>query len=120
MQEVASGGIPLIRGFPLLFAGQDVPATRKLAFEFLKQHFDEIMRGNPSIFGLSFGAMLPNVGGGFCDTQSRKELEAYFAPLTSKYEGAPRNLAQVLESIDLCVARVDAQRAGVADFLKKY
>jgi len=47
-------------------------------------------------------------------------LEAYFTPLTGKYEGAPRNLAQVLESIDLCVARVSAQRAGVAEFLKQY
>ena len=120
MREVASGSLPLVRAYPLLFAGQEVPATRTLAFQFLKSHFDEIMRGNPSIFGFSFGAMLPNVGGGFCDAQSRRELESFFAPLTSRYEGAPRNLAQVLESIDLCVAQVKAQRDGVVQFLKQY
>ena len=120
MEEVASGRIPLSGGLPLLFAGQGAPATRRLAFQFLKQHFNEIMKDNPSIFGSSVGAMLPNVGSGSCDLASRQELADYFTPLVSKYEGAPRNLAQVLETVDLCVARVSAQRQGVADFLKRY
>ena len=120
MEDVASGRVPLSSGLPLLSAGQGAPATRHLAFQFLKQHFNEIMKDNPSIFGTSLGASLPNVGVGSCDPESRKELADYFTPLVSKYEGAPRNLAHVLETIDLCVARVNAQRQGVADFLKKY
>ena len=36
----------------------------------------------------------------------------------SSYEGAPRNLAQTLETIDLCIARVKSQGPGVAEFLR--
>jgi alanyl aminopeptidase len=78
------------------------------------------MKGNPSIFGFSFGARLPNVGRNFCDAESRKQLHDYFDPLVAKYDGAPRNLAQALEGVDLCIARVAAQRPGVSEFLAKY
>jgi hypothetical protein len=40
--------------------------------------------------------------------------------MVDKYQGAPRNLAQVLEGIDLCVARKAAQAPSVASFLEKY
>ena len=69
MQEVLSGRVKLADGFVLLFGGQGSPATRKMPFEFLKAHFDEIMKDNPSIFGNSFGSFLPRVGGGFCGMQ---------------------------------------------------
>ena len=49
------------------------------------------MKDNPSIFGTSFGSYLPNVGRRFCDAESRKQLQDYFAPLVDKYDGAPRN-----------------------------
>ena len=120
MREVASGRIRLADGFILLLAGQGAPATRKTAFEFIKSNFEQITKGNPSIFGFSVGATLPNAGGGLCDPQSRKELEDFFKPKVEKFDGAPRNLAHVLESIDLCIARVAAQRPGVAEFLQKY
>jgi alanyl aminopeptidase len=120
MQEVLTGKIKLADGFLLLFGGQGSRATRKQPFEFLKAHFNEIMKDNPSIFGTSFGSFLPNVGGSFCDAESRKQLSDYFTPLVDKYDGAPRNLAQVLESVDLCIARVAAQRPSVIEFLSKY
>jgi hypothetical protein len=91
-----------------------------MPFEFLKAHFDRIMQGNPSIFGDSFGSFLPNVGRGFCDPESRRQLQEYFDPLVGKYDGAPRNLAQILEGVDLCIARVAAQRPSVSEFLSKY
>ena len=120
MQEVLSGRVKLVDGFLLLFGGQSSPATRKLPFEFVKANFDQLMKGNPSIFGFSFGARLPNVGRNFCDAESRKQLRDYFDPLAAKYDGAPRNLAQALEGVDLCIARVAAQRPGVSEFLAKY
>ncbi len=120
MQEVLSGRLKLADGFVLLFGGQGSPATRKMPFEFLKAHFDDLMKDNPSIFGTSFGSFLPGVGGSFCDAASRKQLQDYFAPLVGKYDGAARNLAQVLESVDLCIARVAAQRPSVTEFLAKY
>jgi alanyl aminopeptidase len=120
MEEVLSGRVKLADGYPLLFGGRESLAARRLPFEFVKTHFDEIMKNNPSIFGFSLGSFLPNVGAGFCDAESRKDLQSFFAPLVDKYDGAPRNLAQVLEGIDLCIARVAAQRPSVSEFLAKY
>src|SRR2546422_458028 len=73
MQEVLSGRLKLAETFPLmLFPGKNSPATRKLPFEFVKKHLDQIMQGNPSVFGNSFGSFLPNVGGRFCDAESKQ------------------------------------------------
>ncbi len=121
MQEVLSGRVKLADGFLLLlFGGRNSPATLTMPFEFVKAHFDRIMQGNPSIFGDSFGSFLPNVGRSFCDPQLRQQLQDYFDPLVGKYDGAPRNLAQTLETVDLCIARVAAQRPSVSEFLSKY
>jgi alanyl aminopeptidase len=120
MRAVAAKEISLDDGFPMLLAGREFPATRKVAFQFVKAHFDEIMAGHPSMFGFDLGALLPHVGDGFCDAESRAELDAFFQPLTTKYVGAARELAKVLEGIDLCIARTAAQRPSVAAFLAKF
>ena len=120
-QAVIKKEILLTDGFPLLVgAGQGFSDTRKLAFEFIKAHFEEIMSGHPSIFGSDLGSMLPYSGQSFCDPESRNELQAFFGPMVDKYVGAPRTLAQVVEAIDLCVARKAAQEPSVESFLEKY
>jgi len=121
MQAVLSKTIPLVDGFALLLsAGQSYPDTRKMPFQFIKEHFDEIMKDHPSIFGNDVGAFLPFAGGSFCDAASRRELQAFFGPRVDQYAGAPRNLAQALEGIDLCIARKTAQQDSVKTFLEKY
>jgi alanyl aminopeptidase len=121
LQAVLSGAIPLLDGNSLLVsAGQGWPATRHMAFEFIKAHFDQIMRDRPSIFGFDLGALLPRSGQLSCDEKSKQELQAFFGPIVERYTGAPRNLAQVVEAIDLCIAKKAEQSAGVAEFLRKY
>jgi alanyl aminopeptidase len=120
MQAVLSGRIALVDGFRLYLAGQDYAETRKLAFQFIRTHFDQIVRGRPSVFGNDLGAYLPQSGGAFCDPQSRQELQDFFAPLVSQFAGAPRTLAQTLEQIDLCIAGKAAREASVKEFLGKY
>jgi hypothetical protein len=78
------------------------------------------MKGNTSIMGSSLGASLPNLGRSFCDDASRRELVAFSRPLAAKYEGLQRNLDQTLETIDQCIALVQAQGASVRGFLEKY
>jgi alanyl aminopeptidase len=118
MQAVLTGKIPLADGFPLVVAaGQRWPQTRKIPFEFVKAHFDELMKDKPNMFGFDFGGMLPRVGQGFCDKESRDELQAFFGPLSTKYSGAPRTLTQTLEAIDQCIAHKAAQQASVEGFL---
>jgi alanyl aminopeptidase len=121
MQAVLAGAVSLTEGFPLLLAsGQSYAETRGMAFEFVRTHFDQIMKRNPSIFGSDLGTFLPQVGASFCDAQPRNELRSFFGPLLKKYPGATRTLAQVTERIDLCIARKAAQEPSVKEFLRHY
>ncbi|HUB81083.1 MAG TPA: M1 family aminopeptidase [Bryobacteraceae bacterium] len=119
-QAVLEKKIPLSDGLQLLFAGGADPNTRGLSFAFVKQHFDELMAGHPNIFGNDVGSFLVITGRSFCDAKSRDEYRAFFAPLVDKYSGAPRNFAQVLEGIDLCIAQKAAQEGSVKAFLEGY
>jgi alanyl aminopeptidase len=120
MDAVLSGEVPFIQGAFLLFGGQGQPATHKLAFDFLKTHYDEIVAKRPSGGGFDFGSALPNVGANYCDPSDRAELEEYFKSRIDKFTGGPRMLAQILERIDLCIAGKKAQSPSVAAFLEKY
>ncbi len=119
-QAVVSGEVPFLEGARLLFAGQGSATTRKLPFHFLQAHFDEIVAKRPTGGGFDFGAVLPNVGASYCDAQSKSELETFFEPRSPKFTGGPRALAQVLETVDLCIANKAAQEPSVTAFLQKY
>ncbi len=120
MNALVSGEVPFMEGAFLLFNGMGQASTRKLPFEFLKAHFDQVTSKMPSGGGFDFGSVLPQVGDGFCDVQSRTELQDFFKPRVDKFVGAPRALDQVLETIDLCIANKAAQEPSVVSFLGKY
>ena len=119
-RAVLSGEIPFIEGARLLFAGQQFDDTRTLAFQHLQAHYDEIIAKRPHGGGADFAARLPYVGASFCDSASRTSLHDYFATRAPQFSGGPRILAQVLEGIDLCIAKKEAQGAAIAAFLQSY
>jgi hypothetical protein len=57
-------------------------------------------------------SFLPQVAGGYCDSQHRQEVENFFSGRSTKYTGGPRILTQVLSGIDLPVAYKNAQEAS--------
>jgi alanyl aminopeptidase len=59
---------------------------------------------------------LPIVGSGFCSEEKKNELKAFFDPIVEDLSGGPRTLAQVTESIDLCIVK----RAHDKVMLKEY
>jgi alanyl aminopeptidase len=120
MNALLSGDVPFLEGAGLLFSGQGQAATRKVPFEFLKAHWDQVVAKMPTGGGFDFGSVLPEVGASYCDASSRDELKSFFAPKVDKFVGAPRALDQTIESIDLCIANKAAQEPGVAAFLQKY
>jgi hypothetical protein len=75
MSAVVNGDVPFIEGARLLFNGQQQASTRKLALEFLKAHFDQVVAKMPTDGGFDFGAILPEVGRTYCDVTSRDEFE---------------------------------------------
>jgi alanyl aminopeptidase len=59
---------------------------------------------------------LPFVGSGFCSEEKKNELKNFFDPIVEDLSGGPRTLAQVTESIDLCIVK----RAHDKVMLKEY
>jgi len=106
--------------FALLFGPLNYPETRELPFQFIQQHLDELVKIVPREVGEDYAALLPFVGNAFCDTTHRAEVESFFADRVKTYTGGPRNLAQTLESIDLCIAERKALGPDLAAFLKQY
>jgi alanyl aminopeptidase len=100
----------------ILFATAQSSNTRDLAYDFVKQNWDALIAKLPT----DFGAFLPYVAGGYCDEAHRQDATGFFEGRSTKYSGGPRNLAQILERIDLCVAFKKAQQPSVTEFLKSY
>ncbi|HVY46353.1 MAG TPA: M1 family aminopeptidase, partial [Minicystis sp.] len=90
--------------------------TRDAQLDFLEKHFDAIVARLPT-------EIAPEIfwtEGAFCDEAQRASAEAFFAPRAAKITGGPRVLAQVMESVRLCIARKKAMEPSVTAFLAKY
>jgi len=90
--------------------------TRRMPFEFIQAHFDELIAKAPSFGDLDFGAVLPFTAQNFCSAQEEQEVNAFFGPRIGKLTGGPRNLAQTLERIRACTARKAKQEASLTTF----
>ena len=106
--------------YALLFAPMDEPTTSRAPLEFVTSRYDELIAKLPAEGIFTLASFLPNVAGVGCSERERAQAEAFFRPRVEKITGAPRNLANVLESIHLCEARMQAQSAGIAEFLRRY
>ena len=122
--EIAREALPLVltdefdprQSLDILFGVAQSPKTRDLAYEFVKQNWDALIAKLPT----DTGAYLPYVAGGYCDEAHRQDAAGFFEGRSTKYSGGPRDLAQMLEGIDLCVAFKKAQQPSVTEFLKSY
>ena len=88
--------------YSILFPQVLMPETRDATWLWFQQNIDRIL---PRIPEESWGRMT-FVGGEFCDTEKQDEVQAFFAKRINSLTGGPRSLAQTLEGIDLCVAKV--------------
>jgi alanyl aminopeptidase len=112
--------VPFMEGTSLLFAGQEYEETRHMALANLQAHFDEILAKRPQGADFDLAAYLPYVGDRFCDRESRQRLQQFFETRAPAFAGGPRILAQVLEGIDLCIARNEAQGPSIAAYLQNF
>jgi len=122
--EIAKKALPIVltdefdsrQSLDILFGVGQSPKTRDLAYDFVKQNWDALIAKLPT----DSGSFLPFVAGGYCDEGHRQDAASFFEGRSTKYSGGPRNLAQMLEGIDLCVAFKKAQQPSVTEFLKSY
>jgi alanyl aminopeptidase len=100
----------------LIFGPLGEPATERLPFDFVRAHYDELIKRGPSGGDFEYGAILPFVGQAFCDSDAEKEFVSFFERRAGKFTGGPRNYQQALEAIKLCRAQKAAQGTDIADF----
>jgi alanyl aminopeptidase len=103
---------------PLLFGPLSNRATRQLPFEFVREHLDQLLKLLPREVGGDFAAVLPETGRGFCDAKARDQIVSFFGPRVKEFSGGERNLAQVLEGIDLCIQQRATLGPEIERFLK--
>jgi alanyl aminopeptidase len=103
---------------PLLFGPLDDPETARLPLETVMAHYDAIVARLPSAAGMDYAAFLPETAGSGCSTGEATEAQEFFGPRLAKVNGGPRSLAQVVERIQLCAARKDAQQADLIRFFE--
>ncbi|HXE61946.1 MAG TPA: M1 family metallopeptidase [Bryobacteraceae bacterium] len=120
MEAAFDGRIPTIEGMRLLFVGQHDERARHVSLDFLKSNWPRVEAAMPSVMGSDYGSALPHVGQAYCDIASRDSLASFLGPKMSKYEGGPRTLDQVVETINVCIANKAAQGPGLAEFLSRY
>ena len=101
----------------LLFAGLDDPRTERMSFEFVKAHFDELVKRLPTGGGSDFGANLPGVVAG-CDAQAEQDIK-FFEDRSKQFAGGPRTYQQSVEALRLCTARKAALGPDVEHFFEK-
>jgi alanyl aminopeptidase len=100
----------------ILFSAGAWDESRQVLWEFVKANYDAIVARLPR----EATGVMPYFASSFCDAEHRRDVETFFKDRAAKLPGGPRNLAQTLEAIDLCVASKAAQQPGVREFLKGY
>jgi alanyl aminopeptidase len=119
-QALMTGKVDFTSGINLLFAGGQELRGREYRLHWIEQNFDRILQNHPEVFGFPTASYLPRVGEGMCTTKERTQYTAFFAPRASKIPGTQRAYDQSLESIDLCIAQVAAERPSLESFLARY
>jgi len=115
-----TGKIDFTSGINLLFAGGGDLPGREYRLRWIEQNFDRILQDHPEVFGFPTASFLPRAGEGMCTPEERTQYTSFFAPRASKVPGAQRAYDQTLESIDLCIAQVSAERRSLETFLARY
>jgi alanyl aminopeptidase len=90
-----------------------MPETRDATWSWIQQNLDGVLARMPEP---SWGR-IASIGRTFCDVNNKDEVEAYFADRIDSLTGGPRNLAQALERVDLCIAKVERHRADMDAWL---
>ncbi len=89
------------------------PMQAQALQEFVQANFDVIAARSPS----ETIGRLPRYGVLLCTPAQRDTFQAFYRQRVATLAGGPRNLAQAVEAIDLCIASRPAQQMQLSRFL---
>ena len=99
--------------YSILYPQVLMTETRDATWLWFQQNMDRILLRVPEA---RWGRMT-FVGGEFCNSEKQTEVQAFFAERIKSLTGGPRSLAQNLERIDLCVAKVQQHKPQMDTWL---
>jgi len=92
------------------------PKGRDLAWNFIKAHWDDLMKkaagGIEGAAGIAFGGT-----GGFCDVQHRDDAKAFYD--AHPIPGSQRNFKAAQESVNYCIDMKQRQEQPLAQWLQQ-
>jgi aminopeptidase N len=91
------------------------PQTRDLAWEFVRQHYDEINKKTGGGLG-GIGVFL-GIADSFCDAQKRDEVVQFFQQ--HPMPGTERNQKEAIETINSCISLRGQQQTKLSAWLKQ-
>ena len=100
----------------IIYASLDTPEGRAATWKYLQANYDSTVARMPR----EVTGFVPYYASGFCDEKHREEVAEFFAGRAEKLPGGQRNLAKVLESMDLCIALRGKQEGSLKEELARY
>lgn len=94
--------------YPILYSQLSNNETRDAAWKWVKANINGLIERIPTWRQ----GQIVNTGSFFCSIERHNEVKEFFAKMIKNLEGGPRSLANMLESIDLCVASVKHNSAA--------
>jgi alanyl aminopeptidase len=100
----------------MIYTSLDTPSGRAATWKFLQANYEATLARMPR----EVTGIVPYYASGFCDERHRREVAEFFEGRAEKLPGGTRNLAKVLESMDLCIALRGAQEGSLKEELARY
>jgi len=85
-------------------------ATRESSWVWLRENLEGVMQRMPD----GAKGRLARYGTVFCDADHKAQVEEFFGPRVQDLAGGPRSLESALETIDLCMAKAEFHKPGMA------
>jgi hypothetical protein len=104
---------PRLRNFDrlgLLFGFAREPATRDLAFDWLKAHYDDFAKSN----GIFEASRLPGLAASYCSVDKAHEIETTLRPAVEKFPQGTLEFDRTVERVRDCGVLEQARGADVA------
>ena len=91
------------------------PAAETMAWDFMRQHYDELSKKTGG--GLGGLGIFLYATQGFCDQQRAQQVQQFFQ--AHPFPGTERNQKEALEGIESCISLRDQQQSNLASWLKQ-
>ncbi len=105
----------------MLFGITSNPSTAILAYQYVREHYDEVRAKLPRAVSTDYAAYLPMLAAAsVCSDSAENEAKTFFEPRMKDVIGGQRNLQNALEQIHLCAVAKPAAEEQISKFLSAY